>query len=280
MGIYHRLLVVGEGNTGDDGEAIEDVLRKVEDIFAQYDGDIIYFNLKIVFEYLRLLYYNHYKVYRQFEKFYDEVNEETESLMSHYSLYTFPSQLLLVKIQRALRLNRETELYEESENLFPLYEPDEDNLPNLITFDTYKAIGSFYSGDYENSARLFNNLLNSVNFRKHPFAMMEIKVLLALQYCMVKDHELFQQTVNSAHRLIRAAGKENCGDIVLFIKGLRLLIHKGGKDKPRKLEKIAGQLERVPMTRPFSPLRLIRLSPDLIVEEGANEGHKEEIKGE
>ena len=93
MNIFHRLFVdPDEDNINDDIEPIEDILNQVQKVFNQYQMDSIYYHLNLVFEFQRLEYYNHYKVFRKAEKYFEEVNETTSTLLSNYSLYTYPPQ--------------------------------------------------------------------------------------------------------------------------------------------------------------------------------------------
>ena len=46
-------------------------------------------------------------------------------------------------------------------------------------------------------------LINDIDFRDFPDALLEVKLLQCLQYCLMKDHDLFTQTVNSVQRQIR-----------------------------------------------------------------------------
>lgn len=267
MSVFHRLMVTGEEDLSHHGEPIEDILNKAEEIFKAYDTDIIYFHLKLLFEYLRLIYYNHYKVYRQFEKYYEDVNEEAESLLSFFSLYSFPPHLLNIKIERHLRLGTEHELYEESENIFQFFEPDISNLPGYVNYIIYKAIANYYAGQYDKAAHLVNDLLNQISFRKYPYAQLEIKSILALQYCFMGDMELFNQASNSIQRQIRTLGKDSCGDITLFIKALRTKLNDHLKDRRGKVKALAKQIHAIAPTRQFAPTRLIRLDDSFVPED-------------
>ena len=103
MYVFHRLFVEVDDSTQQDGESIEDIFIKVQKIFESYHLDSIYYHLNLVFEFLKLEYYNHYKVYRQAEKYFEEVNDACANLLVNYSTYTFPAQFLISKIERHLR---------------------------------------------------------------------------------------------------------------------------------------------------------------------------------
>ncbi len=118
MYIFHRLFVEVDDNMHQEGESIEDIFDKVQKMFESYHLDSIYYHMNLVFEFLKLEYYNHYKVYRQAEKYYEEVNDACGNLLVNYSTFTFPPQFLISKIERHLRTGSEAELYPENESIF------------------------------------------------------------------------------------------------------------------------------------------------------------------
>jgi len=264
LSIFHRLFI-REGEQTDDGkEAIEDILDNVNKTFDQYYLDSIYFHLKLVFEFLRLEYYTHYRVYRKAEKYYEEVNEVASNLLSNYSLYTYPPQFLVTKLNRAIRLKCEHELYEENNNLFMGYEPDVENIPSYVSYVVYRALSCYYAAKYDEAAKYINNLLNEVSLKNYPYALLEVKCLLALQYCCKKDFDLFQQLVNSIQRQIRILGKEKCESVVLFIKVLRIAISDSKKDKAAKIRSIVHKLESIPKEKYFTPTRMIEMDESFV----------------
>lgn len=74
LNIFHRLFVE-EDETSVDLDPIEDLLAKADGIFELYSLDSIYFHLKLVYEFLKLEYYNHYRLHRKAENYFEEVNE-------------------------------------------------------------------------------------------------------------------------------------------------------------------------------------------------------------
>jgi hypothetical protein len=87
--------------------------------------------LRIVFEYLKLEYYDHYKVYRKAENFFEEVNDSCSDLA--FKLYTLYISCAVSndKNPAAYRMGSVEEMYEENEGLFHDYEPDKNDLPKL-----------------------------------------------------------------------------------------------------------------------------------------------------
>lgn len=261
--IFHRLFVDQEETMDDGKEPIEDILDNVEKIFAQYQLDSIYYHLNLVFEFLKLEYYNHYKVYRKAEHYYEEVNDATDNLLTNYTLYTFPAQFLVTKMKRHLRMGTEQTMYEENEGAYQDFEIDKLDVPTFMVYTMYRAISAYYVGKYDEASKLINNFLNEVSLKKYPHIQLEIKVVLALQYCMQNDFELFNQLINSIQRQIRLLGRENCEHIILYTKILKMAISDVKKNKLDKLASMVDKLGEV-NTPFFSPSSLIKFKGDFV----------------
>ncbi|HBH24757.1 MAG TPA: hypothetical protein DDY13_15230 [Cytophagales bacterium] len=269
INIFHRLHVEGEDNMEDDLEPIQDILLNVQHIFDEYHLDSIYYHLHIVFEFLKLEYYDHYKVFRKAENFFEEVNDKCSSLLTNYTLYTFPSQFLITKIKRHIRMNIVEEMYEENEAIFADFEADVEYTPNYINYIMYRALSCYFVKKYDEAAKWINNLLNEISLKKYPEAQLEIKVILALQYCMMKDYELFNQLINSIQRQIRLLGKESCEHVILFTKMLKISVSESKKNKKEKIKSLANKIELIEKES-FAPTLLVRID-DAFIDELANE---------
>lgn len=263
MYVFHRLFVEVDDNMHQEGESIEDIFVKSQKIFESYHLDAIYYHINLVFEFLKLEYYNHYKVYRQAEKYYEEVNDACTNLMVNYSTYTFPAQFLLSKLERHLRTNTETELYNDNEGIFIDYEVDVLDVPKHIIYVVYRALSSYYIGKFEEAAKLLNNLLNEVSLKKYPYAQLEIKTLLALMYTLMHDVELFNQLSNSIQRQIRLFGKDSCENIQLFLKILKITTSEAKKEKAKKINAVIPRLSSLKVTY-FAPTMLVKLDEKLV----------------
>lgn len=267
MVIFHRLFVeqdeTAAQENAEENESIEDIFAKVQKIFDSYPQDVIYYHINLVYEFLKLEYYNHYKVYRQAEKFYEEVNDATTNLLTNYSTYTFPAQFLISKIERNIRLGTEADLYAEAENVLVDYEPDTTDIPKHVIYTTYRALACYYAGKYEEAAKLINNLLNEVSLKKYPFTLLEIKSLLALHYVLLQDYELFNQLANSIQRQIRMFGKDECENIQLFIKILKIAVSEAKKEKAKKIAAVIPRFAGLKVNY-FAPTMLVKLDEALI----------------
>lgn len=263
MVIFHRLFVDQQDTTDDKLEPIEDIMDNVQNIFSAYPLDSIYYHLNLVFEFLKFEYYNHYKVYRKAEKYYEEVNDAVSNLITNYTLYTYPAQFLISKLQRHLRLNDIQAAYDENEALLHDFEVDKQDVPTYVTYTMYCSISCYYVEKYEEGSKLMNNLLNEISLKKYPYIQMEIKIMLALQYCMLGDIDLFNQLINSIQRQVRMLGKENCEHILWLSKVLKLSISESKKNKAEKIKKMIAHFEPGRINH-FSPSQLIKLDDDFV----------------
>ena len=261
MLIHHRLFV--EPDDSLEGESIEDILGNVQKIFDNYKLDPLYFHLNLVFEFLKLEYYSHYRVYKEAEKYFEEVNDAITNLLVNYPNYTFSVQVLITKMERSLRLGKEKELYEENKSLFIDYEPDPLDVPRHTIYSMYLALSCYYAGKFEEAAKIINELLNVVSLKKCPFVQMEVKTVLALQYCMLNDFDLFNQLANSIQRQIRMFGKQVCENILVFIKILRVAVSESQKDKKEKIASLAPKFQAARVSY-YSPTSMIRMDEKFI----------------
>jgi hypothetical protein len=262
MMIYHRLFVEAD-DMQQEGESIEDIFAHVQRIFDTYNLDPLYYHLNLVFEFLKLEYYNHYKVYRQAEKYFEEVNDAASNLLVNYPYYTFSAQFLISKLDRSIRLGTEKELYAENESLFMEYETDTADVPRHLIYVIFRALSSYYVGKYDESAKLINSMLNDMSLKKYPFAQMEVKAVLALQYCLVKDFDLFNQLTNSIQRQIRMFGKDTCENVLLFIKILKIAVSEAKKEKAKKINALIPKFKATSVTY-FAPTSLIRMDEQFV----------------
>ncbi|MDZ4714558.1 MAG: hypothetical protein SH819_03725 [Cytophagales bacterium] len=261
--IFHRLFVEKEENTHPDEESIEDIFARVQETFNRYSLDPVYYHLNLLFEFLKLEYYSHYKVYKQAERYYEEVNDAASNLLVNYPYYTFSMHFLVTKLDRALRMGTEGELHAEQQQLFADFEPDPNNVPQHVIFTVYSALCSYYAGRFEETAKILNSLINDVSLKKYPQAQMEVKALLCLQYCMLKDIDLFNQLSNSVQRNIRIIGKDACENVLTFLKILKIAVSEAKKDKHKKISALIPKLKLIPISY-FAPTSYIRMDEKFI----------------
>lgn len=263
--VFHRLFVEPDSSIHSSlsEEPIEDIFQGVIKIFDTYKLDSIYYHLNVVFEYLKYHYYTNFKVYGKAETFYDEINEAIASLFSNFSVFSFPGTFLVSKLERAVRFQITQDLNDENEALFQDFDDESLDPKNQIVYYTYRAICSFYAGEYQTASKWLNDLLNNISFKHYQLAQLEVKTLLALQYCMIKEYDLFNQLVNSIQRNIRIMGKDNCENVFSFIKALKIAVSENKKDKQVKIKGIVDNLPN-PEDGLFHPTLLIHFSDNVI----------------
>ncbi len=261
--VFHRLFVEEDEKVHQDEESIEDIFMRVQDIFSKYNLDPVYYHLNLLFEFLKLEYYNHYRVYQQAERYYEEVNDAASNLLVNYPYYTFSIRFLISKLERTLRLGIEGELYNEQQGLFADFEPDVNNIPQHVIYSVYCALCSYYAGKYDEAARLLNTLINDVSLKKYPLAQMEVKALLCLQYCMLKDIDLFNQLSNSVQRNIRIIGKDACENVLTFLKILKIAVSEAKKEKHKKISAVIPRFKSLTVNY-FAPTSFIRMDEKFV----------------
>jgi hypothetical protein len=262
ISIFHRLYVEPE-IISDDEEPIEEIFDKVQHIFESYYLDSHYYHLKLVFEFLKLEYYTSANNQRKADKYMEDVNEQTSTLLTNYNLYTFTPRFLITKLERHIKANNETALFEENKALFEDFEIDKYNTALYITYVSYRALSCYYCDKYEEAGKWIHNMLNDFSLKKTPYTQLEVKLFLALQYCLRKENELFDQLINSVQRQIRLLGKDNCQHILIFTKILKTSLNDTKKSKALKIQGYINKLKKINPPH-FSPLKYINLDEDII----------------
>ncbi|GAB4403343.1 MAG: hypothetical protein OHK0053_28010 [Microscillaceae bacterium] len=263
INVFHRLFVEAEDELTDESiEPIEDIFTNMEKIFNDFPMDTIYFHLRVVLEFLRLEYYNHYKLYRKAERYFDEVNDSIGSLLSSYNTHTYPARFLFTKLERHTRLNTQAELYEENQGLFHDFEPDVQNVPQYVSYVCYRALSQYFAEKYDEAIRWLNKLLNEISLKRFPYVHLEIKLLLAIQYAIVKDTELLAQLTNSIQRQIRLLGKETCIHVVIFIKILKIATQSSRSDRAGRIDQYLDKLKKTAMPNGFCLVKYLKLDED------------------
>jgi len=259
--IFHKLFLEGEETTSDNDEPLEDMLSAVQEILEVYNTDPTYRHLRTLFMYLKMEYYMHYKIYKKAEEYFMMLNPDSENFINHYYHFTFPHQLLISKLKMHRILHTENELYNENSDL--KCECDESNLPKYLVFIIYKIISCYYANEYQEGARIINNLLNQVSLKQFPLILVELKTILALLYALQNEYDLFDQTYKSIHRKIRTLEDKNMDHIILLTSALKLALNVDSRDKTSKIEQIIDAIKPV-KGYPFSPTSFINLDKQLV----------------
>lgn len=256
--IHHKIYLADTIVPREGEETVEVIFDNVEKIFDQYYLDSTYYHLKVVFEFLKFQYYTHTNQFRKAEKFYEEINIRTNNLITNYNLFSFSPSFMLMKLERHYRLETEAQLHEENKMLFEDFEIDKNNIPQYVIYACYRAICCYNVGKYEEASKWLNTLLNDLGLKKHQTTLLEVKIFLGLQYCLMHDHDLFNQLINSIQRQVRIMGKDEYTHIMILTKIMKTSLNEYKKGKKPKVHSYLGKLAKC---RPkyFSPLNYIQL---------------------
>lgn len=223
--VFHILFVPLEEGTTDSLGDIEDILSNIEDIFTKYENDSFYLLISPVFDFLRFEYYHKLGLSKKETPYFENVNDNLVKFLKYFNFYVFPAQFLFSKIERFNNLNEEKNLLPELESIFNDFTPDKSELATFVGFYLYKAVAYYSTEDYEKSARTLNHIRNEVSFKKYPHIEIEIKLMLALQYCMQKEYDMATQLIKSVQRQIRNIPEKEYLGAVNFMKMLNKLIN-------------------------------------------------------
>lgn len=265
LGIFHHLFIDSK-YIPEDSESIEDSFEKIDKIFSTYSSDVHYHHLKIVFDFLKFHFYKRENDIKKSDSYFYDMNENASIFLSNYSFYTFPAFFLSGKMEKSKQLGTTSELVEENAVIFSDYEPDPLDVPKYVMYYTYVAMGYFYAGKYDMAAKKLNILLNEITFKKYQETQVEIKTLLALQYCLMKDDDLFNQLMSSIQRQIRMLGKKKLDHIVAMSKAMKAAL--SNNTVKMRAAKIKMQFNRINLDKIpyFTTIRYITFNEKLIKE--------------
>jgi hypothetical protein len=262
--VFHLVHVNDTFELSSEDESVEDIFNKIDKIFEDYYLDTFYFNIKIVFEFLKMEYYSKYKLYKNVEKYFDQVNAQLPKFLDCYSLYTFPSRVLLTKLERNLRMYYERNLYDEAKILLDNVHLDKDDKPSYIVFHSYRALACYYVDKYDECIIWLDKLTENIVFKYYPEAFVQVKLLLILQYALMKDKKGFEQTFGSIKRFIRDDENDELDTnyMLSYLKLLRYSFSDNPKLKGIKMREFMSKI--VLPEEGFCMLNYIRLDDRLI----------------
>ena len=260
VSIFHHLYIEEDSQEeGLDALPTEHVFKEVYDYFDQYAEDPIYPHYVRLFDFLQLAYYHRYGIQRKVEQLYEELVESTPQLLSHYDTFTFPSQMLWIMLGKHLRSGSISILEQQNKKLFSNYKSDPSDLPNYINYVAYRTLSCYYEGSYREAATWIQQVFNQVSFKGYTRAQVELKALLALQYVLLDEYNLFMQVVSSLQRQLRLLGKDKMPHMVFFVKILKCSIQDNRKDRPTRIQALTKQIP-MPRLAEFCPTSFVQIN--------------------
>lgn len=262
--IFHLIHVNENLEISKEDDAVEDIFAKIDKVFEDYYLDTYYFNIKIVFEFLKMEYYSKYKLYKNVEKYFDQVNMVLPNFLDSYSLFTFPPRVLLTKLERNLRMYYERNLYDEAKILLDNVFLDKEDKPSYILYHSYRALCCYYVDKYEECMYWIDKLTENVVFKYYPEAFVQVKLLLILQCALLKDKKGFEQTFGSIKRFIRDDDNEELDTnyMLAYLKMLRYSFSDNPKLKGVKMREYMSKI--ILPEEGFCILNYIRLDDRLL----------------
>ena len=259
LSIFHRLYIEEDPQEeGMDALPTEHIFKEIYDYFAQYTEDPIYPHYQRLFDFLQLAYYHRYGIQRKVEQLYEGLVESVPKLLSHYDTFTFPSQMLWIMLGKHLRSGSVSILEQQNRKIFENYRPETEDLSNYINYASYRTLSCYYEGNYREAASWIQQVFNQVSFKSFSRAQVELKALLALQYALLDEYDLFMQTVNSLQRQLRLLGKNKMPHMTPFVKILKLSIQDSRKDRPVRMRTLAKQMP-MPLLANFCPTSFVQI---------------------
>jgi hypothetical protein len=226
-----------------DDDPVEDILSRLEKTFSTYSKDNNYQYLQLVYQSLAFEYYHKLNLTKKESKFFEEGDKKLSSFLL-YNHCCFTTHFLISKVERAIELGTEEQLYEDNADNIPNYEPDKADIPNYINWAKYKAVCAFYVKEYQEAVHTLNGLINDISFKNYPHSEIEIKLLLALNYSMINKYDPATSLLRSVTRKIRELnddmGYENA---LVFYKILSLQMSSSARQVDQKITQLFAKFE-------------------------------------
>jgi hypothetical protein len=80
---------------------------------------------------------------------------------------------------------------------------------------------------------------------------------------MLKDFELFNQLTSSIQRQIRLFGKDECENVLLFLKILKIATSEAKKEKAKKITAVIPKFKAIQVTY-FAPTCFVRMDEQFV----------------
>lgn len=245
-----------------DLEPVEDILHAVYNILHEHTEDIFYSNLLLLIDNLSFQYYHKYKIKKKEEEYFIVVNDEVNRFINCYSYYNIPTFFLLSRLRRAVRDGEEGTLAQHNEALNKNLEITKDDLVNFINSHLYFAYCSYYADKYDESVGYLNEIWNNVSFKAIPHAELEVKMFLALNYCLLDEYDLCSSLLKSVGRKVLTHQHYDYNNAKQFKKLLQLRL---GSPPQELAQKIKRQIEvfKYSNTGKYAILPLLKIDESL-----------------
>ncbi|MBI1222055.1 MAG: hypothetical protein GC180_05580 [Bacteroidetes bacterium] len=222
---YHRCTFLSTEELKKLELEVEEMMRKLDDIFSLYDLDPFYAVIHNLIPFLNFEYY--VRIHNQIKADYylEEISIQIEFQFKAHLWGFFITQFLLSLIYK-LKIDGNLESFFKPAEKFRMgYFVEQNEISHLVIFFRYKALQSFYKKNYSQAALDINNLLNIANFKTLPRLSIEFRLFQAFMYAQQGDEELYLKLSASAKR--KAAEFQDMAISVKNFTKVLFLLNKG-----------------------------------------------------
>ena len=239
----------------------EGIFEQVAKHFACYADDPIYPHYVLLFDFLRIAYYDRYHLHRGVDHLYEALSSHVTSLLSHYAKISFPSHIFWIMLRYHVHNGSIGRLAKINTEIFEYYVPEVGDTAGFLSYVSYRALCCHYEGSHSSAITWIRQAWHQISMRSHPVAQAELKALLALQYMLVEDHDQFQQLTSSLKRQLRQLS-EKVAHLSLFTKIIRTACQEHSKSKEKHLLRLTQELSEARVLG-FSPIKHLCLDKSL-----------------
>ena len=242
VNIYYQCILTNDENALRMKEIeIDNTLKEIDNIFTKYELDTFYQNNKFLVDMLYFEYYQKTNNVVRADYYFKRTIPNLTDLAKKHILNFNMVQFLYSRIGVYMSTGDLNYLAAANDEIEGMFDIDKDEVYHFVYIKQYFAICKFYEGDYSKTARLLNDLRNSISLRNYFFADVQLKMFQALQYALMGDEELATQLINSVKRQISDETAE-WKNIRTFLKMLGVAIKPG--DFKKKFTKMAQLWKR------------------------------------
>lgn len=197
---YHRCTFLSTEELKKLELEVEEMIRKLNDIFSLYDLDPFYGVIRNLLPFLNFEYYVRIQNQVKAEYYLDEIVMLIEFQFKAHLWGFFISQFLLSLIYKLKQDGNLESFYKPSEKFRTGYFVEQNEISHLVIFFRYKAMLAFYKDQFSQAALDINNLLNISNFKNFPILNIEFRLFQAFMYALTGDEDLYLKLSSSAKR--------------------------------------------------------------------------------
>ncbi|MEI6816605.1 MAG: hypothetical protein WCL14_08335 [Bacteroidota bacterium] len=215
-----------------EGE-IEIILHEFAKIFAKYELDPFYQNVKVLLDILYVqLYYCSGDLYRSIP-YYKQFKERLPSILGRHAFNFFIIQLLNSKLEKFLLDDNILDLSDMNSLMESNFEIETNEIYNLTSYKMFLAYLKYYENDFDGAIKIIEDLREKVSYRHYNHMEIEMKLFLAVLYASIGNSEVSKQLFTSISRHISLSGKTYT-NAELLIKLLKTVLKPSGYKKNKK----------------------------------------------